>query len=291
MTRVLAITALTLLAAAGTASAQTAYGVTDTNFLYSWDVSTPGTTSNVAITGLGANERILGIDARPLTGTLVIMTTASQLYTLGTNGVATAIGSGFTPALDNVSYGIDFNPTVDRLRVVNTNGNNRRLNPVTGAAVATDTALSYASGGVPAAVGTAYRNFQFGANAPLGSVRQYIVDHNNGSPSLAEVGSQAGGNASFNGGICTPVGSLGISGVGLLAGFDIFGPTDIGYVSLNTTAPSTGFYTINLSTGAATLVGAIASGNDVITDITIIPAPGVASLLALAGLAAARRRR
>jgi uncharacterized protein (TIGR03382 family) len=183
---------------------------------------------------------------------------------------------------------MDFNPTVDRVRVINNNGENRRLNPVNGAGVAIDIAMTFSdSAALPNIVGAAYNSFQFGVGAPVGSVRQFVVDA--GRNILGETGSQAGGNASFNGGIVTPVGDLGIS-LTDDTGFDIFGPTQSGFLSVFNVGANTAFFSVNLTTGAATLIGSVGDGLGV-RDFTVIPTPGTAALLGLAGLASLRRRR
>lgn len=278
-------------ALAGLASGQLiGYGVTNNNRIVSFDTANPGSLlSDNAISGLNPGEAIRGFDFRPLTRQFMIVTSDSRVLALDAGGTATAIGSGFTPALDATAagFGVDFNPTVDRIRVVDANGGNRRLNPLTGGAVATDTMLSYADGsGTPRAVGAAYTNSQFGMMVPAGSTRQFIVD--SARDLLVETGSMAGGNPSFNAGIVTPVGALGFD-LGDSAGFDIFGPTGEAFLS-DTTGLNSKLYTLNLSTGATVLVGEIGSGL-YLTDIAVIPAPGAAGMLALAGIAAARRRR
>jgi hypothetical protein len=281
------------LSMAGAASAQVVYGVTQDNRLVSFAPSTPGTlTGNVAITGLGSTEAVRGIDARPLTGELFIMTSESRLYSVNpTTGAATAVGAGFTPALNPLAngHGFDFNPTVDRIRLVDSLGGNRRLNPLTGGAAATDTALTYndGSGLTPRAVGTAYSNARFFTTAPMGSTRQFIID--SARDILGEVGSMAGGNASFNGGVVTPVGALGID---LLdnAGFDIYGETGMAYIS-NGTPTQSKFFALNLSTGAAVEIGIVGGGNVYMTDFTVVPAPGAAAVAGLAGVGLLRRRR
>jgi hypothetical protein len=278
-------------AAATTASAQlTAFGVTGANRLVSFDAAAPGSIlTDVAITGLDSGETILGIDARPASATaeLVIATSNNRLFSLAPSGVATLIGTGFTPGFATRALGFDFNPTVDRLRVVHSNAENRRLNPVTGGAVLPlDTALTYndGSGLTPRAVGTAYNSFEFGSGAAVGTIRQYIID--SARDVLGEVGSMAGGNASFNGGVVTPVGSLGID-LADDAGFDIFGPNKAAFISSLNGATAT-FYALNLSTGQASSLGTVGAA---ITDFTVVPAPGSLALLGLGGMLAARRRR
>lgn len=276
------------LAVSGVASGQTVYGITRDNRLVSFNPATPGTlTVDVAITGLTAGETAIGIDVRPLTSEIFVFGSGNRMYSVSTGGVATAVGTGFT-ALATTTSSFDFNPTVDRVRVVDAAGNNRRLNPATGGDAASDTALTYGTGGTPRAVGVAYTNAQFGANVAAGTVRELFLDSTLNT--LGEIGSLAGGNTSFNGGVSTTIGALGFD---LFddAGFDIYGPTGIAYVSNLGSTGAASFYTVNLGTGAASLVGQIGSGNRLVTDIAVLPAPGAAGLAGLGMLAMARRRR
>lgn len=284
-----ALTALSVLALAGVANAEAIIGLTPGNTLVSFDSATPNVIgSSVAVSGLQPNETLVGIDLRPATGQVVGLGSSNRLYAINTiTGAATALGPAFTPVLDAAEYGIDFNPTVDRLRVVNSLGGNRRFNPATGGNAGVDTNLSYVTGGVPRAVAVAYTNSL--AGVPAGSVREYGIDSALGA--LIEIGTQAGGNASFNGGVSTVVGSLGFS-TSDLVGLDIFGPTGNAFVSLtNPTSGFSSFYSINLSTGAATLIGGVGDGSVTLRDFTAVPTPGAAGVLALGGVAALRRRR
>lgn len=279
--------AIAALAIAGAAQAATVVGLTTDNRLLSFDHLAPGVLfTNVGVTGLGAGESLVGIDLRPATGQ-IIGVTGSGIYSLDMlTGAASRIGAGFSPTLDPAEYGIDFNPTVDRIRVVNSAGGNRRLNPATGGSAATDTALTYSGSGAPVrAVGAAYTNSLAGV-AP-GTTRQYIID--SATDLLVETGSMTGGNASFNAGVVAPVGSLGLD-TGDLVGFDIFGPTGVALLS---TTPDGGLTStlrfLNLFDASNISLGDIAGGT--IRDITIIPAPGAAMAALIGGVALVRRRR
>ncbi len=118
---------------------------------------------SVTITGVQPSEKILAIDFRPATGQLYGLGNSNRIYVinLGT-GVARPIGAApFSPALAGTFVGFDFNPTVDRIRVVTNTGQNFRLNPETGALAATDGSIN----GVPGAMITsvAYSNNVAGA--------------------------------------------------------------------------------------------------------------------------------
>ncbi len=121
----------------------TLYAVSSSNQLLTFDSATPGTiATSISITGLDANTTVQGIDFRPATGQLYALgivdngqTQTGRLYQLNTaNAVATPVG----PALGNpfnvaLYWEIDFDPTADSIRVVNSLDENLRLNPMMGA--------------------------------------------------------------------------------------------------------------------------------------------------------------
>jgi Domain of unknown function (DUF4394) len=89
----------------------------------------------IPVLGLASGEKLVGIDARPLTGRLYAIGSTSQVYVIDTqSGFAAKIGVPFTPALDGDEFGVDFNPQADRIRVVSDKGQNLRINPDTGVA-------------------------------------------------------------------------------------------------------------------------------------------------------------
>lgn len=290
--RTLLVTAgLAAVSLGGVANADTVVALTTDNRLLSFDHANALTLfTNVQVTGLAPNESLLSIDFRPQTGEVFGVSSASTIYRLNfMTGAATPIAGAFTPAFSSgVDYSIDFNPTVDRIRVVSTDSGNRRLNPITGGAVATDTALSYGDGSGPVrAAGVAYTNSV--ASAPLGSTRQYILD--SARDLLVETGSQAGGNPSFNGGVVTAVGSLGID-INDMTGFDISGVTGVALISVNDAGfrgSVTELRLLNLATGGSDSLGPIGGGT--VRDITLIPAPGAVAMIGAAGLVGLRRRR
>jgi hypothetical protein len=112
-----------------------------------------GIEAPLALAGVTAGDTIVSIDRRPQNGFLYGLgfnATAGtvQLYSIsGTTGFATPIGAtgsfvaadGVTPAPvgagAGTAFGLDFNPTVDRVRVVNGAGQNFRMNPNNGAFV------------------------------------------------------------------------------------------------------------------------------------------------------------
>ena len=94
---------------------------------------------SVSISGLAPGEQIKAIDFRPATGQLYGVSDLNRLFIIHTGtGVATPVSmTAFTAAINGSLVGFDFNPTVDRIRLVH-NEQNLRLHPKTGMVVAID---------------------------------------------------------------------------------------------------------------------------------------------------------
>ena len=236
-------------------SSATVYAVTTNNTLISFNANNPSTLlASLPISGLPDGVSIVGIDVRPATGKLIALSSASRLYTLDVNtGAATAIGSGtFNPASAGSSFGFDFNPTVDRIRLTSDGRQNLRLNPASGGVAATDGSLAYAANDAnasttPAIVASAYTNNFAGASSTV----LYNID--------AGLNSLVTQNPPNNGTLNT-VGALGVD-AGDLTSFDILSDrvgTDNAFASINST-----FYAINLATGGATPIGQIGGSESV----------------------------
>ena len=238
------LVALATAVTATRADAATAFGLTASNQVVTFDTNTPGTAiAAVPITGLQSGEEALAIDLRPATGQIYLLGSTSRLYVVNpVTGVAVAVGAPFTPALAGTTFGFDFNPTVDRIRLVSDTGQNLRLNPDTGGAAATDTALNP---GVPHVVGSAYTNNYAGAT----TTTLYAIDSTTDQLFIQNPP---------NNGTLVLVGSLGVD-TSDAVGFDISANDNRAYATL-TVGGVSGLVTINLTTGAATPVGAVAGG-------------------------------
>lgn len=282
--------AVAALFAGAAANAEPIVGLTTTNALVTFDSAAPTNASAPAtITGLQSlNERILGIDLRPTTGVIYGVSTDSKVYSLTTGGAATFVATLSSPLASNV-VGFDFNPMADlagmaSLRIVSSTGQNYAFNVATGATtVATAVQPSFAA--------VAYSNNDLD---PATATSLYYIDMASDQLKVA--------TANFNAPTITTVGSLGFD-VNGVSGFDISG-SGLSFAALtDANTDKSGLYTINLGTGAATLVGAFGIGGNTaisppllgLTAATApIPEPETYALM-LAGLAGigfvARRRR
>jgi hypothetical protein len=264
----------------------TVFAIAPGNQLLRFDSATPGTIqSTTAITGLGAGESVRGIDFRPRTGQLFASTVATGMansavttYRLDPlTGAATLIGA--TPVITgggDFPGGYDFNPTVDRLRFVNVNLINLRLNPNNGAVAGTDTGLTAGS----TIIAEAYdRNFDRQNNAgDVGTLGTTLYGIDRASSSLVRQGG-IDGTPSPNGGVITAVGPLGFTlrnNVTDDGGFDIMDSTANGglgtaFAGLTANDNVTRLYTIDLTTGAATSLGAIGNGATQVFSLAVVP--------------------
>ena len=114
-----------------------------------------------------------GIDFRPATGDLYGVGSDSVVYRVNPRtGIAVAEAPTFTPALRGKSFGVDFNPTVDKIRVVSDDRQNLRLNVDEGTVLSADKDINP---GTPQIVGAGYQNSSFSATRPTATTL-YVVD-------------------------------------------------------------------------------------------------------------------
>ena len=215
-----------------------------------------------AVTGLPPGETLVGMDYRIAKGVLFTLSSAGRLYTLDVpSGALKPVGSGAGVALQGSSFGVDFNPVADRVRVVSNTGNNLRLHPDTGGLAATDPALAYAPGDVQAgqmpevvAAGYTYNKKDDKLTT------NYAIDRRSGT--LLTQGSVEDMQpvVSPNTGQLRTVGPLG-TGPLLDAAMDIADVTGAAFTAVRTAnQATTKLYTIDLSSGKATLIGTVADG-------------------------------
>lgn len=267
-----------LVIGASEASAETIYATTVSNVLVSFDSATPCSVTTIGrIAGLEEGEQVLGIDFRPAAPTqLYALGSSSQLYVIDTTtAVATAVGAPLSPTLEGTAFGFDFNPTVDRIRIISDTGQNLRVHPTTGA-VTVDTDLNYPAGdvnagAVPFAVGAAYTNPDNDTGQP-GATGTTLYDIDAGLDILVR-------QFMPNAGTLNTVGSLSVR-TNDLAGFDI-SISGTAFAALKITGRravqertcgNSQLVTINLASGAATRVGYIGTRQPILgLAVSLLP--------------------
>jgi hypothetical protein len=226
---------------------ETIVALTSGNRLVFFDSATPGTITKSFTVTTASGEGLVAIDFRPSTGDLYAMGDSGRLYILNLTTNAASIPPGTPPGLNGTRFGFDFTPVSDVIRVTSDFEQNLRINPNTGALIATDAVLNYPAadphaGVNPTIVGSAYTNNFVGAGATI----LYDIDSDLDTLVIQETPNQ---------GILHTVGDLGVD-TNDRVGFDISQGTGVAYASL-TVGGSAGLFTINLATGTATLVGNI----------------------------------
>jgi hypothetical protein len=311
----LAMTATGAIAAptaAGTPDGRTIYGITaNGDRLESFPADDPSSPVVIGVvSGLGAGERVIGIDVSPTSDILYALTSTGvpdsatgtgHIYSVDkTTADATPVSTGAI-SLSGKFFDIDIDPCTNGVQIVSNTGENTSVSLDTGA-VTTGTSLAYASGDAnagktPAIVGDAFAPAS-GTGAACTSTLydgDYITD------SLAIQASPADGTLHT-------VGSFGVDTSDLF-GMDI-DPNGIAYLSTQvydssdqSVASATTIYTVDLATGQLANVQTV--GGDILDAIAVeqssptaevpeLPAAGLVPIVGLAAvgaLAIVRRRR
>ena len=223
------------------------FGLTATGRLVGFKPLTPSTLdTDVAITGLAAGEKLLGIDIRPKDGLMYAISSTGRLHTVDPlTGVATFkvalaadaadLTAPFT-AIAGTDFAVDFNPVADRLRVIGSTGQSLRINVDTGATT-TDGSINRV-GAAPVVTAGAYTNSFAGTTATM----LMVVDTDSDNLALQNPP---------NDGTLTNIGALGLDLTGDV-GMDIAGGANgLVLASLRTAGAGPSLlYRVDLATGA-----------------------------------------
>ncbi|HYW18732.1 MAG TPA: DUF4394 domain-containing protein [Nodularia sp. (in: cyanobacteria)] len=278
ITALVVATLFDLVSVAKQAAAVSLVGLTEDNNLVLFDSNNPTITSTVAVTGV--DGFLLGIDRRPANNLIYGLTTTNNIYTINPfTGAASFVSTLSLPFNGGTISGVDFNPVPDRLRVVGSNDQNYRINVETGAVIVDGTL----NPGDPNITAAAYTNAD---NNPATGTTLYTVDYISDALLIQNPP---------NAGTQVLIGSLGLD-ISSAAGFDIFTNNGVNTAFLAATPTSTSgsnLYTINLDTGAATLVNSISSNNNLIGLTSVVPEPsvGLGTLLGVGVFGLLGRRR
>jgi hypothetical protein len=261
----------------------------DGTALVRFDSATPGAVTTVGPIA-GATNRLDGMDFRPGDGLLYGYNHATgSAYTVDPNTGAVTFAAALSAPTNTNFLGIDFNPQADRLRIVTNSEQNLRVN-LAGGATLVDGALAYAPADVnfgvdPSIIDAAYTNSSLGTAA---NTALYYIDYFTNS--LVST-------TNPNGGALNTVGLLGFD-ITADSGFDIYsdGSSNTAFAQFRVGGVN-GLYSIDLATGAASLLGTIGHtgamyGLAVVPgSANVVPESGSLALLGAAGLAALAMRR
>jgi Domain of unknown function (DUF4394) len=200
-----------------------------------------------SISGLPAGVTLRGIDFRPKTGDLYGVGSDSVVYRVNPyTGIAIAEGPAFAPGLNGKAFGVDFNPVVDKIRVVSDARQNLRLNVDEGTVLMQDADLNP---GMPQVVAAGYESSSFSFTQPTATTL-HVVDA--ASDTLFTQ------NPPNNGTLTNPR-KLRLD-VGLNAGFDIAGDDNMGFLSNARSGRGSELYTVDVPTGKTRSLGRIGGG-------------------------------
>jgi len=273
------------------------FTLTTKDKLLRFDGDKPGNVSGKNITGLRNGESLVGIDFRPSAqapagakqGKLYGVGGRGYIYTINVKTAVATRGPRIKADFDGdgdvelvvlrgTSFGVDFNPDVDRLRIVSDANQNLRVNVDTGAladfnpvapGTQPDGDLQYAlldpnAGENPAVTAVAYRNSR---PAAFGTMNTELYDIDARTDDMSEQDPP-------NNGTLNTEGPLGVN-TNRLVGFDIVtrgtSPAgDRGYAAMDPASKGRSkFYKINLNTGDATNIGKIAGGKTRVEGLAI----------------------
>lgn len=254
MRATLALLAGTFLATAAPADAATIWALDAAGGLAKIDTDSRKAMPAMAVKG--ADGALLSVALRPANGKLYALTATGQLVTIDpANGTATPVAKLDKPLEMGPRTTINFNPLVDRIRVVSSNGGNWRIHPDTGA-VTVDGGLKYAPDSAyteakPMITTGAYSNHFAGTK----ETALYTIDSKLGLMNV---------QTPPNDGVQQPRGRLNVA-VPANAGFDILADGlggNIGWV-----VAGGALHNLDIKTGQVTTLGRITglSGKDILS--------------------------
>ena len=259
----------------GPLAKETIHAVTASNQLLSFNAGQPQKIlAKKPLSGLRAGDRLVGIDYRVAKGQLFGLGASGQLYRIdAATAAATAVGA---PAAlpEGREFGFDFNPTVDRIRVVSDTGFNLRLHPDTGAVVDADATQPGVQFDGRLAYGAADR---MAGHAPRIVAAGYTYNKDNeklttnyaldgAAGMLVQQGTREGvaPAVSPNTGHLYTVGMLG-TGPFARASLDISDVSNAAYAGIGIAdGRPTRWYRIDLASGAATFIGTVGGGEPIV---------------------------
>ncbi|WP_418961234.1 DUF4394 domain-containing protein [Streptomyces tritici] len=229
-----------------------AIGLTADQRLVEFDVHKPSKTWSLGkISGLSGDTKLVGIDFRVQNERLYGVGDRGGIYTLNTANAMAMKVSQLTVALAGSTFGVDFNPAANRLRVISNTGQNLRHNiddaaaPLTTTVDGTLTNPTMPPSTAMGVTGAAYTNNDLNA-----ATATTLFD-------LDTMADRISLQSPANAGTLAPTGNLGVDAA-LDAGLDIYynpvAGTNHGFATIGN-GGSYRLYAVDVLTGKATSTG------------------------------------
>ena len=175
--------------------------------------ATPPPATIGSVTGLDQDTSLVGIDYRPANDVLYGVGNAGGVYTIDADdGRRRRSSAGSTSRCRAPSFGVDFNPTVDRLRIVSDTGQNLRVNVDDGTTTVDGTLNIPGATPVNPALGVTAVAYTNNDADPNTATTLFDIDTTNDNAVI---------QAPPNAGSLSPTGKLGVDAAGAV-GFDIY---------------------------------------------------------------------
>lgn len=246
-------------------------GLTDDQRVVRFNSLVPGLVGlgGAPVSGLQGDQTLVGIDYRVQNGLLYGVGNAGGVYTVDpASGDAVKV-SQLSVALAGTSFGVDFNPAANRLRVISDTGQNLRHNiddpngapPVDTTVVDGTLTTPPAAGATTGVTAAGYTNNDLAATTGT-----TLFDVNTANDTLVVQSPANAGTLAATGQITVDAGAN--------AGFDVYSTVRNGATVDNRALAalqvggSYRLYEVNLLTGAATSLGSFPAGTSVV-DIAI----------------------
>ncbi|MGW6536492.1 DUF4394 domain-containing protein [Streptomyces sp. NPDC055051] len=242
-----------------------AIGLTGDQRLVEFDVRKPSRAWSLGrVSGLSGDTRLVGIDFRVQNEKLYGVGDKGGVYTLNTGDAKARKVSQLTVALVGSTFGVDFNPAANRLRVISNTGQNLRHNIDDAAAPRTTTVDgTLTNPTTPPSTATGVTGAAYTNNDLNTATATTLFD-------LDTMADRVSLQSPANAGTLAPTGNLGVDAA-LDAGFDIHhdpaAGTNHGFATLRSGA-SHRLYAVDVLTGKATGLGAFPSRLQV-TDLAL----------------------
>ena len=230
----------------------TVFGLTADQQLVRFRVAKPARHRVVGtISGLSLDTALVGIDFRVQDGKLYGVGNAGGIYTIDTEyAIATRV-SQLTVPLNGASFGVDFNPAANALRIVSDAGQNLS-HSIDANTTTPQTALTFPGRAAFAVTGAAYVNNDLDVST---ATTLFDIDHVNNVVAIQSPPA---------GGVLVTAGALGVD-ADAQVGFDIYSTLRNGLTVRNTgfaaltAGGQSGLYIVDLLTGQARPLGAFST--------------------------------